>query len=371
METSLITTSRLRSFNACRRMHRYQYELGYRPLIDRASAEFGTIMHAGLEAWWKAYGEGRPLLALEEAQAAIAAAVGKASFNDDATSAKAELLMFGYHARWSPEMDQFEVIAVEREFKAPLPTPAGAKRARGLKIAGKLDVLVRKLADGTIWIVEHKTTSADLTPGSQYWLRLRMDTQVSVYFEGTRVLGYEPVGCLYDVISKPEQRPLKATPEDKRKYKKDGTLYAKQRAEDESMEAFKARMAEDIAANVESYFQRPEVVRLESEIEESRRDTYDTAQMIRDAKNTDRAPRNVDACWLWNRPCDFLPVCEGTASIDDPTRYRRLATVHPELALAGADSIPANANSGDPGTVHPELAPLNGQLERGESTHGR
>lgn len=26
---------------------------------------------------------------------------------------------------------------------------------------------------------------------------------------------------------------------------------------------------------------------------------------------------------------------------------------------------------GDPGTVHPELAPLNGQLERGESTHGR
>lgn len=334
----LITTSRLKSFNACRRMHHYRYSLGYRPLVDRESAEFGSIMHKGLEAWWLAWAEGRPLLALEEALAAIALAAQAASFFDEATAAKAELLMLGYHARWSPTMAEWEVIAVERQFEAPMPTPAGAKRVRGLRVAGKVDVLVRRLADGTVWIVEHKTTTADLTPGSTYWQRLRMDTQVSVYFEGVRLLGYEPAGCLYDVISKPEQRPLKATPIEKRKYKKDrkgnvtDELYKNQRTEDETMDAFKARMAAAIAEAPEEYFQRSEVVRLDQEIEESRRDTYDTALMIRETKRADRAPRNPDSCFLWNRPCDFYDVCCGSASIEDETRFKRLADPHPELA---------------------------------------
>jgi hypothetical protein len=328
----LITTSRMRAFNACRKLHHFLYVLGYRPLVDRESAEFGSIGHKGLEAWWQAWAEGRPLLALEESQAAIAQAARTASFFDEATAVKADLLMIGYHARWSPVMDQYQVIAVEREFAAPLPTPEGAKRARGLRVAGKLDVLVRRLADDTVWIVEHKFTTADLTPGSTYWQRLRMDTQVSVYFEGTRILGYEPVGCIYDVVSKPQQRPLKATPPDKRKLKKDGTHYANVRLEDESMEDFRARMAEEIAGAPEAYFQRSEVVRLDAEMEESRRDTYDTAMMIRETKKADRAPRNPDACFLYNRPCDFYDVCCRTASIEDETRFRRLASVHPELA---------------------------------------
>jgi hypothetical protein len=328
-----ITTSRMKAFNACRRLHHYQYVLGYRPLVDRESAEFGSIFHKGLEAWWLAWAQGRELLALEEALAAIAKAARTASFFDEATAVKADLLMTGYHMRWAPTMGEYEVIAVEREFAAPLPTPTGAKRARGLRVAGKLDVLVRRRSDGTIWIVEHKTTTADLTPGSTYWQRLRMDTQVSVYFEGTRILGYEPVGCLYDVVSKPQQRPLKATPEDKRKFKKDGTLYANQRLQDESMEAFRARMMEEISGAPEVFFQRSEVVRLEAELEESRRDTYETALMIRETGKADRAPRNPDSCFLWGRPCSYYDVCTNAASIDDETRFKKLDSVHPELEM--------------------------------------
>lgn len=332
-----ITSSRLGSFNSCRRKHFYRYIAGYRPVVDRESAEFGSIFHKGLEAWWLAWAGGRPLLALEEAQAAIAKAAQSASFFDEATAAKAELLMLGYHARWAPSMGDFEVIGVELQFEAPMPTPAGAKRVRGLRVAGKLDVLVRKVADGTVWITEHKTSTADLTPGSTYWQRLRMDTQVSVYFEGVRILGYEPVGCLYDVISKPEQRPLKATPLDKRKYRKDGVLYANQRAEDETMAEFKARMAAAIMEGPEAYFQRVEVVRLDHELEESRRDTYDTALMIREAKNAGRAPRNPDACHLFGRVCDFYDVCTGVAQLDDASLYKKLEDVHPELANDNGD----------------------------------
>jgi hypothetical protein len=81
----LITTSRMKAFNACRRLHHYAYILGYRPLVDRESAEFGSIFHKGLEAWWLAWAQGRELLALEEAQAAIAQAARTASFFDEAT----------------------------------------------------------------------------------------------------------------------------------------------------------------------------------------------------------------------------------------------------------------------------------------------
>ena len=336
METALITTSRMRSFNACRRMHHLQFVLGYRAIVDREAAEFGTIGHAGLEAWWLAYAEGRELLACEEAQAAVvkavAASVAKGNHLDEATAVKADLLMLGYHARWAPTMAEYEVIAVERQFEAPLPTPAGAKRVRGLKIAGKLDVLLRKRCDRTVWFCEHKFTTADLTPGSTYWARLRMDTQVSVYFEGTRVLGYEPVGCIYDVISKPLQRPLKATPPDKRKYKKGTTeLWANQREHDETMEEFRERMMAEIVSAPEAYFLRAEVVRLEAELEESRRDTYQAALLIRETAKREWSDRNPDACFLWGRPCDFYDHCAGGVSIDDETRFKRLDNVHPEL----------------------------------------
>lgn len=52
---NVLTHSRLRCFQTCKRKHYYQYDLGIerqdRPLSD--ALYFGTIMHAGLEAWWK------------------------------------------------------------------------------------------------------------------------------------------------------------------------------------------------------------------------------------------------------------------------------------------------------------------------------
>ena len=41
--------------------------------------------------------------------------------------------------------------------------------------------------------------------------------------------------------------------------------------------------------------------------------------------------QNAGSCMMYGAPCSYLPVCEGTASIDDPTRYRRLPVAHAEL----------------------------------------
>lgn len=334
-EIEVITKSRLAAFNTCQRLHHLTYNEGYRSLAPREAADFGSVFHAGLDAWWGAYKvDGGGLLALSAALTAMVDyRVKEAPTLDPAQFAKAEVLMAAYDARWARTMADWEVLGVEVEFIATIP---GRKR---LRVAGKLDKLVRKRADGSIWFVEHKTTGADLTEGSTYWQRLRMDPQVSIYFSGCRELGHEPAGCLYDVVDRPDQRPLKATPVELRKYTKPtktepSRLYAKQRESDETVDEFRQRIGAVIAVEPDLYFARAQIVRLDSELEASAQDVEETALQIRAGSQTGIAPRNPGACFLYNRICEFHEVCSGTASVDDETKFRRVENVHEELSIA-------------------------------------
>lgn len=324
--SNLITNSRLKAFRACPRLHDLRYVQGIRPLEDAEALAFGTAMHAGLEAWWLAHARGAFMDALVEAQVAIAEAG-----LDEFQAAKAAVLMAGYSIRWSAVMVDFEVLAVEREFRAPVVSPTG-KRARGLKLAGKIDVIVRKRGDGTTWLVEHKTSGADLSPGSTYWQRLRMDSQVSLYFDGGAAckLG-EIAGCIYDVIEKPGIRPLKATPTEARKYTQAGRLYANQREADETVEEYTRRLVDLVTTEPEAYFQRSEVIRLDGELDAARTDVFETVAAMRSMARRGVAPRNVDNCHAYGRACEFLSVCDGTGSLEDDTKFQQVAFAHPEL----------------------------------------
>lgn len=159
-----------------------------------------------------------------------------------------------------------------------------------------------------------------------------MDSQVSIYFDGAKLLGHDVRGCIYDVLAKPAQRPLKATPVEARKYKANGELYANQRAEDETPEAYCARIVDTVTSKPEEFFVRIEVPRLDSELDDARRDLWQQAQRIREDERLGRAPRNVDACNLYGRVCPFFDCCSGAASLDDERLFRRVSSVHPELA---------------------------------------
>jgi len=332
-DIEVVTKSRLAAFATCQRLHDITYNQGYRSIAPRELADFGSLFHAGLDAWWGAHeGETLPGLALAGALAAFDRyCIDNATAIDSAARAKAEIMMAAYDARWAADMAEWEVLGVEIEFMVVLP---GRRR---LRISGKLDKLLRKRVDGSIWFVEHKTTGADLGAGSTYWQRLRLDPQVSIYHLGVRELGHEPAGCLYDVIDRPDQRPLLATPETLRKYtkataKEPSRLYANQRATDETVEEFRERLGALVAEAPEKYFARAEVVRLESEIEESLKDVTEQALQIRTGPLTGVSPRNPDACFKWGRACDMHDACSGLVSLDDVTRFVRLENVHPELA---------------------------------------
>jgi hypothetical protein len=154
---------------------------------------------------------------------------------------------------------------------------------------------------------------------------------VSTYYAGAKALGHDVAGVIYDVISKPTLRPLKATPVESRKYTKAGTLYAAQRAEDEVPEQYALRLVEAIAANPDRYYQRGTVVRLDHEETAAALDLSEICRQITAARAF--SLRNPDACLRFGRPCDYFNVCCGTASLDDETRFKRVSNVHQELDL--------------------------------------
>jgi hypothetical protein len=160
-------------------------------------------------------------------------------------------------------------------------------------------------------VVEHKTSSEDIGPGSSYWKRLVVDIQIATYLDGAEGLGVPCDGVLYDVLRKPQHKPSVA--------------------KSEKPEYFSRRVFDAICEKPAYYYQRREIVRLEDERKENALDRWQTAASIRDARRSGVFPRNADACVTWNRACDFLPVCSGEASADDPLLYRAIEHANEEL----------------------------------------
>lgn len=183
-----------------------------------------------------------------------------------------------------------------------------------------------------VYVVEHKTTSKDIVPGSPYWQRLTLDDQVSTYLEGAKWLGHEPRGLLYDVIRKPGERPALATPMESRKFTKDGLLYKTQRDTDETPEAYGARILEKISENPDAYFQRSIVVRIGDEAHVAAQNAWIYTQQIMAFRKTGNFPQNVDACEAWGKFCEFWDVCTHQDTLENSLKYRKKAAKNEELA---------------------------------------
>lgn len=336
----LLTSSRLRLWQSCPRAHHYRYEVGLEAVGAPAHAlAFGTALHAGLEAWWIAIGEGDVGRALSGALGAAERSLAGAQDEqlDPYDLAKLTAMLAAYDAQWQRWACSTEVLAVERAFSYELVSPWGDV-SQTWRVAGKIDALVR-LADGRVAIVEHKSSSSDASAGSDYRRRLTLDPQVSTYFDGVRALGWDADVCLYDVLIKPQIKPLKATPAESRKYTKAGALYANQRETDETPDEYRDRLIAAIAADPDRYLVHAEIVRTEQEREAHLWALWMNACAIDQtragaahARDVRAVPQHSHACFQHGGGgCQYLPICEGTASARDETRYRRLRVIHPEL----------------------------------------
>lgn len=341
-QLAVITNSAMSTYRRCPREYRYLYVDGYRARADEEALRIGTLIHAGLELWWQGAELADVLVVCEQAADAYEAA-------------KLRVMLIGYDARWAGERESFAVRGVEAEFRAPLINPASGAPSRTYELGGKVDVLLDR------GIVEHKTTSAEIGPGSVYWQKLALNSQVSTYFAGSRSLGVEPSVCVYDVLRKPSQRPCQVPLVDEAGFKivldADGQrVYCKTpnkggakpretadsklgyvlQTRPETPEEYEARLTEEVAGNPARYYQRGDIVRLEHEEREYAEDTWLLTQAIREAERAGAFVRNTDACERFGGMCSFWPVCSGEASIDDESRFVRVENKHPELSAVVA-----------------------------------
>ncbi|HOX27492.1 MAG TPA: PD-(D/E)XK nuclease family protein [Candidatus Krumholzibacteria bacterium] len=311
--SQILTHSRLACFRTCPRKHYIRFELGIRPDVDSVPIRVGAAFHAALEA----RDHGRDPAPLMEA-----------CLGDPYDLAMVAAMFDGHCRRYANE--PLNPVVSEQEFTRQLVNPGTGRATPIWLLAGKIDRIVR-LADGRLALMEYKTTSQDFAPGADYWTRLHMDQQLSIYVLAAREIGYDIQTILYDVTRRPALRPLKATPDEARKYTKDGKLYANQRAEDETPDEYAARVAADIAERPDHYFARIEIARLERDLDDCQEEVWQQQLAIRAAQNSGHWYRNPSACFSPFR-CEYLSICQNRdLDTNTPTGFVRSDEIHPEL----------------------------------------
>jgi len=327
----ILTHSRLSCFRACPRRHYLRFELGLRPESDGLALRVGTGFHAALEAQDKG----------QDASATLEAAIA-----DPFDLALVAAMFNGHRQRW--EAEGLEAVAAELPFDLPIVNPETGAATPLFRMAGAIDRIVR-LPDGRVALMEYKTTSRDFSPGADYWVALHKDQQLSIYVIAARALGYDVTTVLYDVTRRPQQRPLKATPVEERKYTekasklKDGTvrpagsLYANQRESDETPDEFAARVAESIAAAPEQHFARIEIARLDDDLAKCQAGVWQQMQTLRAMQRGGGWYENPGACFSPS-PCSYLPICDRSdLEQTTPPGFVRSDDLHPELSRCATE----------------------------------
>lgn len=339
-----LTHSRLSSYRTCPMKHHLRYDLGLVPDRTPTYFRFGTAWHLCQELI-----DGDYVTALHDNYANPPDWV-----QEDATALRAWLyepatvltLFNAYQIHYAT--DPVEVIAAEKEFRIPILNPETSRPSPVFNFAGKIDKLARW--QGREVIMEYKTTADDIGPDSEYWLRLRIDTQISGYLMAARALGHNPEAVLYDVVRKPTIRPhdvpltdalgvIVLGPDGQRVYTKSGeprkTSDSKSgyvvQTRPETIPEWSDRLAADIASRPDWYFQRREIPRLASELTLYAAELWDIQQQIRESQRHQRHYRNTAACRTVTGCCEYFGLCtSGADPASVPPGYR-VETIHKEL----------------------------------------
>jgi len=291
-----ISVSEALRFLECPRKHFYQYTCRRLPLIKPKPLAFGIAIHIGLQEWFKSKQIDQCIFKIKESSV-----VGIDEFD----FAAIEVMLRAYDLRWKDE--NIETIESEKSFEIQL--------APDINIVGRMDLLCSK--DKKQYVMEHKTSSMDISPGSNYWVQKQLDPQSAIYIWAARKLGFSVDGIIHDVLCKPRIQPLKATPIEKRKFTQKGFLYQGQREKDETPIEYAERIIDAMAETPENWFIRKPETRTNDEIHQTLSDLVSVAEMI----STGHSPKNTGSCFNFNRPCEYFDVCANFATIDDPTRF--------------------------------------------------
>jgi len=328
----LLTYSELSTFRNCRRHHYWRYERAIAPMCDTApSLRFGDNFHKLLERW-----HGGDAASCQD----YIETVGPDLISDECgaeqvNTEKARLaaMLQAYATFYPRESEDFEVLALEREFRIEIRNPGTGACSRSFILGGKIDGLLRR-SDG-LWLLEHKTAS-ESSLNRAYIDRLQLDFQIQIYTMALSRLLKEPVqGVIYNVICKPALRPYQVS--QKRKVAETYIEYVQRCREwfdeyrnssDESMQTRLLRVPLFVDHDRQRLLQE---------------ELWELTQQLLFARKRSFWYQNTSNCFAYNRPCPYMPIC---VSKDNPLlienqyvareRHTELEPGHEEESSASA-----------------------------------
>jgi len=329
------TNSSLSVARSCLRKYdlKYNGRLGLAHREESEALAVGTCWHGIQETF------GREMAAPPPRRDPVAAAVQYATEHapNPLWAEKLRRLFVAHAWYWSDH--PLEYVAQEKQFEIEI---------AGAKVAGVLDGIIK--VDGRLGLHEYKTTADSLDAESNYWTKLRMDTQVGIYALAMQELyGSPPEFILYDVTRKPTIRPKRVLKKEMERMRREAvggattTYYGEAFDELAVLQAFEndeetiamygARLTADIGNEPSKFFARREVPRTAADFGSLRKDLADQIQLLEQAMLSDNMHRNPNACGDYGT-CEFFGLCSRNVypmGTEVPDGYVQREKLHPEL----------------------------------------
>lgn len=335
MSNLMITTySMWRLFRNCRKACELRYFRELMPITRDANLAFGSLVHECLELWHRERNLAKVYDLLERSC--------PNRNHEDKQKADWQLataMLTGYAETYAK--DNFEVIALEKNFSGPLVNPQTGANSKSFLLAGKVDGIVKQ--DGLYFLLEHKTASQ--IDGS-YLEKLWTDFQIvlySWYIELT--MGIKISGIIYNVLVKARLQQSKGETESEYQERladliaksKTGRSSAKRKMP-ETDEEFYQRLCEKYREP--GMFHREILYISKDQFTELQSELWELSQSLLDARRRNVFYRNTAYCFQFNKPCAYFPLCrsgENPNLIEN--HYERVAP-NEELGSSENDSTP-------------------------------
>jgi hypothetical protein len=316
----LHTASSTREWEICHRRYRYKYIDRCRVAMKGRALNVGTIFHSGMESFAAGASVGQTIADInEEANSNDYWATDDGQIELPRTRA----MIRAYFNKWENHRELWMPVEIERTLGMQLDGDA--------EFSGKIDLLAKRKSDGKLFVWDHKTASDEIANvGTDFWQRLAIDRQVTLYAELAKQLYGERPGIMWDAVRKPLGRPRMKKKIAKRKSETQTEYEARKAEQMESLEEFEQRLFETMVADRDSYFVRREVHRTSDQSKEAMSALVETVREIENYQGS--YPKNDGACQSRYGTCPYLGVCCGVETLDSE-RFIQSDVTHPELEL--------------------------------------
>jgi hypothetical protein len=319
-------------FRNCRKAAELRYLQHLVPLERDRNLHFGSIIHECLQAWHQRR-DFEEILALidrlcpEHLQ----------DENQRRDWHLATALMKAYARRYA--CDNFEIVALEKNFEGPIINPATGAASRSFVLAGKVDGVVRIGDD--YFILEHKTAGQ---LDGDYLEKLWTDFQITIYaYYIEQTMGIPITGILYNVLVKAKLQQGKGETEEEYQTRraellaksKTGKTTAKRRLP-ESDDEFQLRLAEKYADP--EMFHREMLYLSRDRFDVLRSELWELTQAFLDARRRGVFYQNTAFCFNYQRPCAYFPLCRSNGNPNVIENFYQRVAPNEELRVLPSDA---------------------------------